>query len=143
MRSLILCLTIIFLSGNRIFAQHDKTYEYLLQQYIKICQQLDENIKKDELQILLIASEKYKQGLPAIPFPAWSGALSALWINFSIQKSSKPGLLFYGCCLCAFYYSSWFLLDLSRFCHKDRLIQQYAQLESLIAGIEARLSKKN
>jgi hypothetical protein len=130
-----LCLNSLFICPQ----DAHRTYEYLLNNYIEVCHISDQSKKIEELNILLIECKAYKQGLPVIPSPSWSLLMSAIWVSLAANRLEKKDLLFYCYSLPAFYYSSWLLLDLYRFRRKDEIIQQYAQLESLIAGIEKRL----
>lgn len=141
MKHLIFFLVLIF-SDHFVHAKQDQTYEYLLQNYVNICQQSDESKKIEELQILLVESKRYLQKLPEVPYLVWPCVVSAIWMVLAVKQFQNQGFLFYMNSLFAIYHTSWFLCEASRFGHKDEIIYKNAQLESLIAGIEKRLSMK-
>lgn len=124
-----------------MYATQESMCQYLLRTYEEICQRSnDDQSKIEDLKILLKESESYYKGLPSSPNPAQQAWWLMFWSIIAYNCSSK-GFIFYASCLAGVYRAVEFFDDMGRHGQRDKIIERYARLESLIAGIKARLDK--
>jgi hypothetical protein len=123
-------------------AKQENMYQYLLRTYEEICQRDDDDQNKiKDLKILLEESEKYYEGLPSTPDPARHICWLMCWSIIAYNNCISKGFIFYLSSFAATYKAVQLLDDMSRHGQKDKIRERYARLESLMAGIQARLDQ--
>ena len=76
--------------------------------------------------------------MPSIPHPS-SSFLWTVIFGSGAYWSTQEGKLFFLFLILAYFQAANFLYDMSRFGHKDAMLVERAQMESLQAGIQKQL----